>query len=215
MKVYCISGLGADSSVFELLKIDNPKVCVEWIPSFRWESLSAYAKRLCAQVDTSEPFVLLGVSFGGMLAIEMNKFIQPKRTILITSSARRSELPGWIRLIAKTKLNRIIPTPLFGANPKGLIWFFGVKSELGKKMVTAIAKKSDPIFTKLCIDKVLNWDNEWIPENLVRINASDDSLLPAPKGIESIVIKQAGHFAIIENADEISDRVDQILSELN
>lgn len=215
MKVYCLTGLGADSSVFDLLEISHPKVCVEWIPSFKWESMTSYAWRLCAQVDTSEPFALLGVSFGGMLAVEMNKYIQPEKTILITSSARRSELPLWIRLISRTKLNRIIPNFLFGSNPKWLIWYFGIQSEQGKKMVSAIAKKSDRAFTKLCVDKVLTWDNEWLPDNLERIQASNDLLLPAPASVKGIELNKAGHFAIVENAKEISTIVDGILSPVN
>ena len=79
MKIYCISGLGADHTVFDRLDINGEKVCISWIPSFEWESLKDYARRLTAQVDTSEPFLLLGVSFGGMLAVEMNKFISPEK----------------------------------------------------------------------------------------------------------------------------------------
>lgn len=212
MKVYCLSGLGADSSVFDLLTIQHPKVCVQWIPSFKWESMSAYAKRLCDQVDTSEPFVLLGVSFGGMLAVEMNKYIRPEQTILVTSLARRSELPLWIRMIGKTRVNRLVPTFMFGSNPKWLIWYFGIKSGLGKKMVTAIAKKTDPLFTKLSIDKVLAWDNEWLPDRLVRIQATKDWLLPPPKGVAGIDVSGAKHFAIVENAQQVSSIVDEILS---
>lgn len=215
MTVYCLTGLGADSSVFELLKINHPKVCIEWIPSYKWENMTSYAWRLCAQIDTSKPFVLLGVSFGGMLAVEMNKYIQPKQTILITSLARRSELPLWIRLIAKTKLNRILPSFLFESNPKWLILFFGIKSERGKKLVTKIAKMSDRVLTQLSIDKVLTWDNEWLPDNLVRIVAANDRLLPNSKGAEAFRIKGARHFAIVENAEEISVQVDKILSEVN
>lgn len=215
MTVYCLSGLGADATVFDLLDIEYPKVSIEWIPSHPWENMTSYAWRLCAQVDTSKPFILLGVSFGGMLAVEMNKYIKPEKTILVTSSARRSELPLWIRLAAKTSLNRIVPTFLFGSNPKWLIWYFGIKSEQGKKMVTAIAQKTDRYFTKLSIDKVLTWDNEWLPGNLVRIHATKDKLLPAPSQIQGMELNGAGHFAIVENAKEISETVDRILSESN
>ncbi|WP_420582028.1 alpha/beta hydrolase [Reichenbachiella sp.] len=215
MKVYCLTGLGADTSVFELLQINHQKVCVEWVPSYPWENMTSYAKRLCDQIDTSKPFALLGVSFGGMLAVEMNKHIRPERTILVTSLARRSELPLWIRVIAKTKLNRLLPSFLFGANPRWLILIFGIKSERGKQMVTKIAKTSDRILTKLSIDKVLNWDNEWLPDNLVRIVATKDRLLPNPVDTEAYKIEEAGHFAIVENSEEISVHVDKILSGLN
>lgn len=215
MTVYCLTGLGADTSVFDLLELDYPKVCIEWIPTHPWENMTSYAWRLCAQVDATKPFVLLGVSFGGMLAVEMNKYIKPEKTILVTSSARRSELPLWIRLIAKTKLNRVLPTFLFGSNPKWLIWYFGIKSEQGQKMVTAIAKKADRYFTKLSIDKVLTWDNEWLPENLIRIHAKKDKLLPAPSHVHGVEIPDQGHFAIVESAKEISRIINDLLSESN
>ncbi|MEP2024697.1 alpha/beta hydrolase, partial [Reichenbachiella sp.] len=189
MKVYCLTGLGADTSVFDLLKINHTKVYIEWIPTHPWETMNAYAKRLCDQIDHSEPFVLLGVSFGGMLAVEMNKFIQPRKTILITSSARKSEMPLWIQLVSKIKLNRIIPSFFFGSNPRWLIFFSGVKSERGKKLVTKIVNNSDRKLTKLFVDQVLTWNNEWLPENVERIYANQDKLLIPPKGIDGRFIE--------------------------
>ncbi|MEO9966296.1 MAG: alpha/beta hydrolase [Reichenbachiella sp.] len=215
MKVYCITGLGADESVFDLLEINSEKVCISWAPTYAWESMEAYAEKLCEQVDQHEPFVLLGVSLGGMLAVEMNKFIKPEMTILVTSLARRSELPRWIRWVGKTRLNRIIPTFLFSSHPKLIIWLFGVKSARGKQMVFDIASRTDKRFIKLSIDKVLNWQNDWVPENLQRIFATDDALLPKPNGVTGIEVNNAGHFAIVESAQEVSFRVDQLLSELN
>ena len=61
MIAYCISGLGADESIFDYLALDYPKVCIAWQPATEWDSMSAYADKLCLHIDTSIPFVLIGV----------------------------------------------------------------------------------------------------------------------------------------------------------
>jgi surfactin synthase thioesterase subunit len=53
----------------------------------------SYAKKLSHQIDTTQPFILIGVSLGGMLATEMTDFIQPEKTIIISSAKNKYELP--------------------------------------------------------------------------------------------------------------------------
>lgn len=214
MKIYCISGLGADQQVFDGLHLDGEKIPVQWIESYPGESMNEYAERLCEQVDTAKPFVLLGVSFGGMLACEMNQFVHPVATILISSMARFSELPFWIRWIAKLGVQRWVPSFFFGSRPGVLIRLFGIQSEQGKKMIRRIAISADNKFTKLSIDKILTWKSSDIPDNIFRIHGDKDYLLPCPKGVKVSILKGAGHFAIYENADEISKEVNLVLCDL-
>ena len=80
MKAYCISGIGANEQIFHNLNLKFDYVPVKWVETTYKESLKDYAQKLCEQVDTSEKFVLIGVSYGGMLATEMNKFINPQQS---------------------------------------------------------------------------------------------------------------------------------------
>ncbi|WP_353717332.1 hypothetical protein [Dyadobacter sp. 676] len=67
MNVYFISGLGADERVFTKLKLDprlNVKY-IKWVRPLKKETLQHYAARLSKQIDTSQPFQLVGLSFGG------------------------------------------------------------------------------------------------------------------------------------------------------
>lgn len=97
MKIYAISGLGADERAFQFLEFPYEVVHVKWITPEGDESMSSYAKRLCAQVDTSEPFALVGLSFGGMLATEMCKFIKPVHTILLSSAETKRRSHGGLK----------------------------------------------------------------------------------------------------------------------
>jgi hypothetical protein len=46
MKLYGISGLGADKRVFNLLKLEYKVHCVDWIKPYKKESLESYVGRL-------------------------------------------------------------------------------------------------------------------------------------------------------------------------
>lgn len=188
---------------------------VQWLPSYKWESMADYALRLTDQIDQSEPFVLVCVSFGGMIAMEMNKIIHPKHTFLVSSVTGHHELPFWIRWCSRTTLHQWLPSFLFQSNPYVLTWLFGVKDPSHKRLIHAIAMKSDPAFTHLAIDKILRWRNEVIPVNLTRIHGAKDHLLPPVKHVPSQIIADSGHFVVVEHADEVSARINDILQNLN
>ncbi len=78
--VYFISGLGADKRAFQFLNLRfcNP-VFVEWIKPEHEESISDYAARLKDQIRDDHP-VIVGLSFGGMIAVEYAKKFPVKKT---------------------------------------------------------------------------------------------------------------------------------------
>lgn len=45
---------------------------IEWIEPLPNETIEQYAKRLAQCIDTSQPYVIIGVSFGGLIATEIN-----------------------------------------------------------------------------------------------------------------------------------------------
>ena len=94
MNIYCISGLGADKRVFDHLNIINHDLkYLEWIDPFPNESIETYARRLSKGIDQDHPFILLGVSFGGIIAIEIAKITTPIHTIQISSVDNHHVLP--------------------------------------------------------------------------------------------------------------------------
>jgi esterase/lipase len=55
--------------------------------------LPDYAKRFSHAIKEDEEFVLIGLSFGGMLASELAKIVSPKKLIIISSLSSYRELP--------------------------------------------------------------------------------------------------------------------------
>src|SRR5215217_4576146 len=105
MNVYFISGLGADRKAFEKIKLPGTFSIhhLGWIKNKKGESLNDYARRLAASIDATQPFAIVGLSMGGMIASAMTQFLQPDKTILISSVACTDEFPPLL------KLARLIP----------------------------------------------------------------------------------------------------------
>ncbi|RYY87626.1 MAG: alpha/beta hydrolase, partial [Chitinophagaceae bacterium] len=127
MTLYFLSGLGADRRVFGRLQLPERYriVHLDWIEPEPRESLEHYALRLSAGINTNGPFALIGLSFGGMLAVEIARVLQPSRTILLSSAATYKELPSLYRTTAVRRLARIAPLWIFKIQHAVLEWLFG------------------------------------------------------------------------------------------
>ncbi|HQV56104.1 MAG TPA: alpha/beta hydrolase, partial [Chitinophagaceae bacterium] len=84
-KVYFISGLGADKRAFSFLDLSFCEpIFIDWIKPVDNESLYQYAMRLKEQINEPSP-IIVGVSFGGMLATEIAKSDASAKVIIISS----------------------------------------------------------------------------------------------------------------------------------
>jgi pimeloyl-ACP methyl ester carboxylesterase len=91
--IYFVSGLGADERVFRLLKFEGYQpVHLHWVAPQAGESIADYAQRLSTQIKSDCP-IIIGLSFGGMIAVEIGKHISVEKVILISSVKTTSEIP--------------------------------------------------------------------------------------------------------------------------
>ena len=72
--IYLLSGLGVDDRVFEKIVFPYPHTFIKWMLPLVQETMQAYAKRLSEQITHANP-ILIGLSFGGMMSIEIAKII--------------------------------------------------------------------------------------------------------------------------------------------
>lgn len=211
MKIYGISGLGADERVFEHLKLEFPFEPIAWLQPESNESISHYAVRLSQIIDTSQPFVLMGVSFGGLIAIEISKIIQPVYTILISSVAIRSDLPVLFRVVGKTGLLKLVPKSWLKPPTSLVCYLFGTNR---KQLLEAILDDTDLCFAKWATQALLTWDNKQLMDNVLVISGKKDKFLK-PNGRENeVVITDGQHLMIVDKADEVSAIINQRLREM-
>lgn len=210
-KIYCISGLGADKRAFSNLHIPGfALVVIPWIHPGKNETIEHYAGRMRNQIKEDNP-VLMGLSFGGIMCIEIAKQIPVQKIILISSIKTKNELPGWMKIVAKTRVNKIYPLKGNKITEPLQNYFLGATSKDEKEMARAYRKNANPDYTNWAVNEVLNWKNEWLHQDLFHIHGSNDKIFPIKNIKANAVIKEGGHFMILNRADEISRLINTIL----
>ena len=212
MRVYGISGLGADERVF--LKVNaylkQPITFVPWLEPERNETLQHYAFRMADTLDNSEPFALVGVSFGGMVSSEITKILKPVRTVLVSSAACRQELPFYFRGAGRLHLVPYIPESLLTIPRPLMDVISSLKAKEDRKLMGDIMRDTDPKFLKWAVNSILTWDNDEVPTDIRRIHGDSDRLLPLRA--EANQLLKGGHLVIIEQAEIMAGMIEKELS---
>jgi pimeloyl-ACP methyl ester carboxylesterase len=212
VKVYFISGLGADRRIFKNIQLPPSfqPVFLDWIPPLKNESLSQYALRLAENIDRNEEFSLIGLSMGGMLAVEIARQLQPVQTILISSIPVSGQLPSYYRWLGALQLHKLLPVVVVKrtALVKRL---FTAETREDKKMLDAMVRNMDVPFMRWALGAILQWKNSIVPEHLFQLHGTRDEILPVRLTKPTYRIKKGGHLMILNRAREINALLAQIL----
>ena len=211
-KLFLISGLGADERMFQRLNFyDYEPIFIQWISPKKRETISDYASRLSAQITEENP-VIIGLSLGGMMAVEIAKHVEISKIILISSAKDKFELPILYQIAAFLKLNKLVPKELYNKTNFFIYWLFGVETREDKLLLKEVLKDTDLNFVVWAINEILNWQNVRIPEKLFRIHGSNDHLLPLKVSASDFEIKNGSHLMVLNKAKEVSEALKIILN---
>lgn len=215
MKIYQISGLGANQNAFKNLKIspDFELIDLPWLQPEMNETLPHYAERMAAKINPNEEYMLMGLSFGGIIAKEINQFLHPKFNFLISTVKSRDELPFFMRFSSTTHLHKLIPSSFLTSD--GLLSYAVFRKLYSAKMpdMHDIFVYRDPYYLKWSMDRIVNWQNDGIWENFLHIHGEKDIVFPASNIKQSVLIKEGTHVMIMNKAKKISELIDQKLME--
>ena len=211
-KIYCISGLGADEGAFSHLEINGHQlVYIPWLLPEKNENIDAYAKRMSVVITDKDP-TIMGLSFGGMMAIEIAKFLPVKKIILISSITSMNELPAWMKGVAMFKLNKMFAMRSHKVLEPIQNRLLGVsKNSAEIEMVRNYRKNAPILYTTWAINEVINWRNNFIHPSIFHIHCDDDKMFPIKKLSPTYVVKGGGHFMIMNKAAEVSAYINSIL----
>ncbi len=212
MKVYFISGLGADRSIFKHIQLPShcQPVYLDWIPPFKNESLAGYAQRLAEKINPSENFSLVGLSMGGMISVEITRHFKPLHTILISSISSSRHLPKYYRYLGALQLHKYIPISLMqnGAILKRLFTF---ETAEDKRMLKVMIRRIDVDFIRWGMEAILKWKSAEPPGRIIHIHGTHDEILPRRFTRPTHLISKGGHLMVMNRAGEINRILAEVL----
>ncbi len=213
MKVYFISGLAADSRVFKYIKLPEgfEAIYLDWITPAKNETLESYALRLAAPIDSREPFALVGLSMGGMIAAEITKTLKPEACVLLCSVPTYKHFPTHFKWAYVLRLHRLLPVSvikLASILKRG----FTADNKADQQLIRLVIRDSDPKFIRWAMHAILSWRNETIPDSLWHIHGSKDEILPIRYTRPTHTVKGGNHLMIMSKAPELNVFLEEVLT---
>ena len=210
--IYCISGLGADERVFSHLHIEGHQInYLPWLLPRTKEPIHEYAKRMSESIIAEKP-ILMGLSFGGMMSIEIAKLMPVEKVILISSIKSTRELPVLMKWAGRLRINKLLPMRSYKVLEPLQNWCLGITTEEEKNLLHAYRRNISQVYMNWAINEILNWRNDWQPSKLFHIHGDDDKIFPIKKTYPTYVIPGGGHFMIMNKAEEVSSYINKALS---
>ena len=211
--VYLMPGMAANPTIFEHIKLPKNQFKIHWlhwIIPLKDELLTDYAKRMTEQVKHDD-IVLLGVSFGGVIVQEMNKYLNVRKLFVVSSVINKHQLPKRMKLVKSTKAYKLLPTKLFGNIDLLAKYTFG---EFIKKRVHLYKKYlsvNDKKYLDWAVKQMVCWDQESAPEGVIQIHGDNDGVFTHSCDKNCIVVKGGTHIMIINKYNWFNENLPKLI----
>lgn len=205
--VYFVPGLAANKKIFKFISLPEELFelhFLDWIiPKSTKEPIEDYAERMCAEISHKNP-ILVGCSYGGVVAQEMSKLITTKKTIIISSIKTKYELPSRLILAQKTKAYKLFPTKAVENLEDYDILFFTDFLKKRSELYKTYLSVRNATYLQWAIHNMLNWHQEVALENIIHIHGNKDEIFPIKNIKNAIEINNGTHIMILDKAKTIS-----------
>lgn len=210
VKVYLIPGQGSDERIFKNLQFDPAwdTIHIHYITPLENETMHQYAVRLSAQVDTTSPFYIVGVSLGGMIAAEMTDIIHPQKVILISSAASAEEIPAMYTYFKAHPFYKNIHPDIFKYSAFLLQPVYEPDRRTERSTCNSMLNDKDPEFMKEAVSLIVSWDRtsaDNAGKNIIHIHGDIDHTLPIENCHPDYIIHNGSHMMTLTKAAEISE----------
>lgn len=208
-QLFFLSGLGADRRVFDFLSIPGHELHhVIWIEPRPGETITDYARRLLPQIRNERP-ILIGVSFGGMIALEIARMIKVEMVILISSARTPAAIPAYFKWIGSLNIQRLVPLrPIRNPNPM-MFWLFGVTKKEHKALLSEIMTDTNEIFFEWAVESIMRWKGSTPSCRVIQLHGTRDRILSFQSADH--IVPRGGHLMIVTHAEEISEILQSLL----
>ncbi|MBW8360129.1 MAG: alpha/beta hydrolase [Weeksellaceae bacterium] len=211
MKLYIISGLGADFKVLEKLNFPDHLeiVFLDWLIPVKGETFQDYVGRMAARIDDSKEFCLLGYSFGGILVQEVHKLKPALKVVILGSIKSEREKSRFIKAGSYTGIPKYLPEKFFNDNTTQI--YSSIRKLFDRKNPSILEyfNVRDPYYLKWSIEQVAAWKGEEDPR-VIQIMGDKDIVFPIGNSKPDYVIKGGTHLFPATKYREVSLLLEKI-----
>ena len=206
-----LPGLGGDPRLFDSQRPAFPElVTPDWIRPETNEPLVDYAARFASAIDPGQPCFLGGVSFGGVVALEVATHLKTRECFLFGSVRSSDQIPGRLQLFRPITNLIIIPKWL---SP----WALTCGGRWLKPTVRGALhqlKDADSHFLRWAAGAILKWTPSAgvARVRVVQIHGDRDRVFPIGKVTPDKVIAGAGHLVSLTHAGAVNQFVRERMS---
>jgi hypothetical protein len=207
-----LPGMAADHRLFEpQLRFFPDLVVPPWIDPEPREPLACYARRMASALMPSSAILIGGVSFGGIVALEMAGHLGLTQCVLISSIRSCGELPWRLRVLR----------PLASIGPERLSAAAGWTARLSAPLMPRATARR---LGRLAVPQAafLRWGCwavlQWQPTHDARrvrvrqIHGSADRTFPVGYTHPDQIVRGGGHLLTLTHATEINDFLSRALA---
>lgn len=205
MKIYVVSGLGADFKVLERLQF--PKhlevVFIDWLIPEIGETFTSYVERMSEKIDDSEPFYLLGYSFGGILVQEINRIKSAEKVVILGSIKSDKEKSRLIKMGEVTKIPKYLPVGFFNDRTSQMYSRFRKMIDSKNPKIIEYFQVRDPYYLKWSVERISEWKFEENPD-VIQIMGDRDIVFPIKNSHPDYIVKGGTHLFPATKHKEVS-----------
>ena len=205
--IYCFHGLGADARVFSRLDFGKKYrlIPVSYIDYRPYHTLRSFAEKMAEQIPAGS--ILLGDSFGGMVAQEVARVNDASQLILLSTVKKKREIGIHLRVSKHIKGYRAVSSWM---NPF-LVWWvnnmhWGIEQDV-RELFTSMLSDFDPQFAKWIIRVVCEWSPPELNNPVIHVHGTKDIIFPHVLIQDCTSIKGGGHSMVLERASCINEVV--------
>lgn len=213
--VYFVPGLAAGNEIFRNIKLPEDRYAIhiiEWIIPFKNETIQDYAERMAAFV-TQPNAILVGVSFGGVVAQEMSNFLTLKKLIIISSVKTKFELPNRLKFARKTRAYKLIPTRIVLSSGDLTKYAVGPRSRKRLGMYNQYLHVRNKKYLDWAIKNMVLWDCKTAREDVYHLHGNADVVFPIEKIKDAYICDGGTHIMILNKASWIIKMLIEIVEE--
>lgn len=207
MKLFAIPGLGVDGRVFQKLQHYIPQIeVIEWLEPQKNESLQAYAKRMAEpMLDFQGPKLMIGISFGGVVAQEISTFLPLDGLILLSTFKKGDERPWFFSIGEKIPVYSLLRgklryhfLPMMGP-------FIGIPDKEDQLLLQDMFMSASISHRIWGASQIVKWRGVDLNMPWLHVHGLEDRVFPASNISYASMIKGTGHFMVSQEAEQVAN----------